>query len=390
MPAVEQAGLEEDLAVGDRDHVGRHEGRHVAGLRLDDRQRGQRTGLALDLALGEGFDVVGVHARGALEQAAVQIEHVAGEGFAARRAAQQQRHLAVGHGLLGQVVVDDQRVLPAVAEVLAHRAARIGRHVLHRGRLRRRGGDDDGVVHRAGLLQRAHHVLDRAGLLPDRDVHAGHVLTLLVDDRVDRHRGLAGLAVADDQLALAAADRHHRVDRLQAGLHRLVDRLARDHARRDLLDHVGHLGVDRALAVDRLAERVDDAADQLGADRHFQDAARALDGVAFGDVLVLAQDHRADRVALEVQRQAEGGLAAGVGGNSSISPAITSDRPCTRTMPSVTDTTVPWFLMSADAPRPSMRLLISSEISAGLRLHVFSGSHAVASATRPSSVPNGP
>jgi hypothetical protein len=50
---VEQAGFQEDLAVGDRDHVGRHEGRHVAGLRFDDRQRGQRAGLALDFALGE-------------------------------------------------------------------------------------------------------------------------------------------------------------------------------------------------------------------------------------------------------------------------------------------------------------------------------------------------
>ncbi len=39
---VEQVGLEEDLAVGDRDDVGRNVGRHVAGLRLDDRQRGQR------------------------------------------------------------------------------------------------------------------------------------------------------------------------------------------------------------------------------------------------------------------------------------------------------------------------------------------------------------
>src|SRR5574337_996665 len=68
------------------------------------------------------------------------------------------------------------------------------------------------------------------------------VLTLLVDDRVDRHRGLAGLAVADDQLALAAADRHHRVDGLQAGLHRLRHRLPCDHARRHLLDHVAHLG----------------------------------------------------------------------------------------------------------------------------------------------------
>jgi hypothetical protein len=48
----------------------------------------------------------------------------------------------------------------------------------------------------------------------------------LVEDRVDRDRGLAGLAVADDQLTLAAADRHHAVDRLQAGLHRLANRLA--------------------------------------------------------------------------------------------------------------------------------------------------------------------
>ena len=40
--AIEQLGFEEDLAVGDRDHVGRDIGRHVAGLRLDDRQRGQR------------------------------------------------------------------------------------------------------------------------------------------------------------------------------------------------------------------------------------------------------------------------------------------------------------------------------------------------------------
>ena len=38
----EQVALEEDLPVGDRDHVGRDVRRHVAGLRLDDRQRRQR------------------------------------------------------------------------------------------------------------------------------------------------------------------------------------------------------------------------------------------------------------------------------------------------------------------------------------------------------------
>src|SRR5665213_396166 len=153
------------------------------------------------------------------------------------------------------------------------------------------------------LFELAHDVGDGRRLLSDRDIHARQVLALLVDDRVDRHRGLAGLAVADDQLALAAADRHHRVDRLQPGLHRLRHWLPRDHARRDLFDDVGHLGVDRTLAIDRLAERIDDAADEFRAHRHFENAPRALDGVAFGDLLVFAQHDGADRIALEVERQ---------------------------------------------------------------------------------------
>ena len=62
---------------------------------------------------------------------------------------------------------------------------------------------------------------------------------------------------------------------------------------------------DRALAVDRLAERVDDAADHLVADRHRDDAARALDRVAFLDVRRVAEQHGADAFFFEVQRDAE-------------------------------------------------------------------------------------
>ncbi len=73
-------------------------------------------------------------------------------------------------------------------------------------------------------------------LLADGDVDADEVLALLVDDRVDRHGRLAGLAVADNQLALAAANRDQRVNRLEAGLHRHGHRLARDDARGHALD----------------------------------------------------------------------------------------------------------------------------------------------------------
>ena len=78
-----------------------------------------------------------------------------------------------------------------------------------------------------------------------------------------------------------------------------------DDAGRDALDRRRLLGDDRALAVDRLAERVHDAADQLVADRHRDDAAGPLDRVAFLDLREVAEQHRADALFFEVQRDAE-------------------------------------------------------------------------------------
>ena len=84
--------------------------------------------------------------------------------------------------------------------------------------------------------QGLHHLRHRRTLLPDGDIDANHVAALLIDDGVERDGGLAGLPVADDQLALAAADRNHGVDGLDAGLHRLFHRLPVDHAGREALD----------------------------------------------------------------------------------------------------------------------------------------------------------
>ncbi len=208
--------------------------------------------------------------------------------------------------MLGQIIVDQQSVTTALPVVLAHRDAGVGRDELQGRSLDRARRDDRRVLHRSVLTELLDDLGDRRLLLADGDVDAvagvvRGVLVLLVDDRVERDGGLARLTVADDQLALAAADGHERVDRLQAGLQRLVHRLALNDARGLDLAAAMVLGLDRTLAVDRLAEGVDDATDEGLAHRDLDDAAGTLDRVALANVLAEAEERGADVVVLEVE-----------------------------------------------------------------------------------------
>ena len=134
------------------------------------------------------------------------------------------------------------------------------------------------------------------------------------NDMVQAADGVTGLGgedvdgndVAGLDGAAGPADGDHGVDRLDASLHGTLDVLALHHAGRDALDRVELVRADRAFAVDRLAERIHHPTDQLGAHRHLENAAGGLDRIAFGNVFVIAEHHRTHRVALEVQRKAEG------------------------------------------------------------------------------------
>ena len=294
----EEAALEIDLSVGDRDDVRRDVGRDVTALGLDDRKRSQR---APAVVVGE--------LRRPLQQPGVQVEDVSRIRFPARGPAKQQRKLPVGDGLLGEVVVDDQRMFALLHPVLAHRTPRVGGDVLVRGGVRRRGVDHDGVLERSVLLERVDHLRDRRRLLPDGDVDALHLLVgapqlTLVDDGVDDDGSLARLAVADDELALPAPDRRHRVDGFDARLERLFDGLTRGHRRRLYLERTALLGVDGPLSVHRIAESVDDASQQGVSDRRREDLPRLLDRIAFFDLRRVAEYHHAELVFLEVHGEA--------------------------------------------------------------------------------------
>ena len=291
---MEQLGLQIDLAVRDGNDVRRNIGRDVAGLCFDNGQG--RHGAA---AVFRG------DAGRALEQTGVQIEHVAGVGLASGRAADEQGKGTVGHGVLRQVVIDDEHVLALIHEVFAHGAAGVRRDILQRSQLRGSCGDNDGIVHGAAAGERIDELGDGRALLADGDIDADDVLALLVQNGIRCDDGLAGLAVADDELALAAADGDHGVDGLDAGLQRDADGLALDDAGGVALDGAQLLRVDGALAVNGLAEGVDDAADEGLADRDGHDAARALDKAALADADVRAEHDDADAALLEVQRHAE-------------------------------------------------------------------------------------
>ncbi len=219
------------------------------------------------------------------------------------------------------------------------------RKVLEAGRVGRRGGDDGRVLQRAGLFEGATHGGDRRTLLTDGDVDAADLLlgvarapvVALVDDRVDSQRGLAGLTVADDQLTLATADRGHRVDGLVAGLHRLVHRLADHDARGLQLEGAAAGGLDLAEAVDRVAERVDDAAEVALAHGDGQHLAGALHRLALLDTADFAEDDRTDLALFQV-RSARPRVPSS---NFSSSFAIAEGRPSILAIPSPATVTVP-------------------------------------------------
>ena len=160
------------------------------------------------------------------------------------------------------------------------------------------------------LAQSLDNSCDARRLLADGHVYAVDGLAFLevlalVDDCVDCDGGLADLAVADDELALAAAYGHHRVDGLDTGLKRLFDGLAVDDTRSLALQrHAEQLALDGATSVDGLAENVDDTAEHTLSHGDRGDFAGALDAHALGDSVDVVEEDYADVALLEVERHA--------------------------------------------------------------------------------------
>jgi hypothetical protein len=224
---------------------------------------------------------------------------LSGVGLTPGRTAEQKRHLTVGNGLFGQIVVDDDSVLAVVTEPDAllrwfhveERRSTYHSPIEHpvkgaiyciyslvyvlrfcgwKTYLKRRsfgggGGNDDGVLHGVVLFKGLDQLGNGGSLLSDGYVDTVELLllvaavvpSLLIKDGVESNGGLSGLTITNDQFTLATSNGHHGVDGLETSLHGLADGLTGENAGSLELGTALLGGLDGTLSVDGVAESVD-------------------------------------------------------------------------------------------------------------------------------------
>ena len=199
----------------------------------------------------------------------MKIEHIARISLTPGRTAENQGHLTVGNGLFRKVVIDNEGRTAGIAEIFPDGGSG-ERSVILKGRRIGCGCSYyDRVIHRSLGAEGLDDVGDRRTFLADCHIDAIDRLSFqvagpLVDDGVDRDGRLACLTVSDYQLTLAASDRDHGIDGLQACLERFRDRLAVNHPGSFTFQrHLSQLAANAAQAVERNTERIDNPAEHL-------------------------------------------------------------------------------------------------------------------------------
>lgn len=137
--------------------------------------------------------------------------------------------------------------------------------VLQRSSLGSGGGNNNAVLHRIVLLKGFDKLGNSGSLLADSHVDAvellglivGVVPSLLVQHSIESDGSLAGLTITNDQFTLTTANRHHGVDGFKTSLHWLVDRSAGKDTRSLQLRTTSLAGLDWALAINGIAEGID-------------------------------------------------------------------------------------------------------------------------------------
>src|ERR1700730_8843582 len=235
----------------------------------------------------------------------MHVKHITGIGLTSRRLTRQQRYLAMGSGVLRQGVNHDQRMLAAIAEILGHGETGKGCNPLQSRRACRSGNDDDAALGCSAFLDRIDGAAYTRALLANRDVDTDDVARFLIDNRVDRDRRLADGTIADDEFALAAAEREQGIDDDETGLNWLDHEIPIDNRRCRALNGLQRVGRYWSFTIEWPAEWIDDATEHCRPHGNAHDISRAAHHVASLDCIDVVQQNTADPVALEYLSKSE-------------------------------------------------------------------------------------
>jgi len=150
----------------------------------------------------------------------VKIEDITRVSLSAWGSSQEEGHLSVSDGLLGEIVIDDESVSSVVSEVLSNSASGVGGQELKRSGIRGGGGNDTSVIHGTEVLEGLDDVGDCGSLLSDGNVDAVESLSqvglgeslLLVNDSVDGNCSFSSLSITNNQFSLTSSNGHKSVD----------------------------------------------------------------------------------------------------------------------------------------------------------------------------------
>ena len=161
----EELGLKENLTVGNGDNVGGDICGHITSLGLNNGQGGQRT-----------TTVRCVHLGSALKETRMEIEDITGVSLTTRGSSEEEGHLSVSDGLLGQIVVDDEGVHAVVTEELTDGTSSIGGNELEGCGVGGGGSDDNGVPEGVLFGEGTHNVGNGGPLLSNSNIDAVELL----------------------------------------------------------------------------------------------------------------------------------------------------------------------------------------------------------------------
>src|SRR5690606_31195043 len=107
--------------------------------------------------------------------------------------------------------------------------------------------------------------------LADGDIDTIHILTFLVDNCINRNRGLACLAVTNNQLTLTTTNRDHRINGYDTCLDRTVNAFTLHNARCNPFDIIKSIWFDWTFAIEGVTQRINNTTNQAHTHRHGSD-----------------------------------------------------------------------------------------------------------------------